>query len=222
MAHLACYVQGESVHAMARLSLRLFMQAALLILTAACSLMSAAVNDSARATPSPNAVSETTTPEQMPLVYYYFAAIASNTFPAGSVVILPDVLILSPTVSTIARSADAAANIQSALEAMIRDARNAWTSSDLAVTSVTINGDHATVILSGEISGVGDVVLMAARMQFLMTVFAEPSVQTATVTVNGESIGNLGISHSSEAKPADYAYTRAEIERFMAENALNR
>ena len=51
-------------------------------------------------------------------------------------------------------------------------------------------------------------------MQILMTVFAETSVQTAAVTLNGECIGNLGISHDSEARPADYAYTRTEIEAF--------
>ncbi len=56
--------------------------------------------------------------------------------------------------------------------------------------------------------------LIAFRMQILMTVFADASVHTATVTLNGECIGNLGISHESEAMPANYAYTRAEIEAF--------
>ncbi len=56
--------------------------------------------------------------------------------------------------------------------------------------------------------------LIASRMQILLTVFADASVQTATVTLNGVCIGNLGISHDSEIRPADYAYTRAEIEAF--------
>jgi hypothetical protein len=36
-------------------------------------------------------------------------------------------------------------------------------------------------------------------------------VQTATISLNGDTIGNLGISRSEEGKPADYVYTRAEI-----------
>lgn len=157
----------------------------------------------------------------MPLVYFYFVPIAGSTFPAGSVVIIPDVLILGPTLSDISRSPDAATNISSALQAMIDDPRNAWTSDDLAIAGIAFDEGHADLALQGTISGAGDVVLIAARMQILMTVFAEPAVQTATVTLNGESIGNLGISHSSEAQPADYQYTRAEIETFMAENAYN-
>ena len=161
------------------------------------------------------------TPSSMPIVYFYFVPIAGNTFPAGSVVIVPDVLILGPTLSDISRSPDAATNIGSALQAMIDDPRSAWTSDDLAIASIAFDEGHVDVALQGTISGAGDVVLIAARMQILMTVFAEPAVQTATVTLNGESIGNLGISHSSEAKPADYQYTRTEIETFMAENAYN-
>jgi hypothetical protein len=191
----------------------------LLIVIAACNLGSNAINQST-ATPSPTS-SSVTPPEQLPLVYYYFAPIASDTFPAGSVEILPTVLILSPTVSTIPRTADIATNIQAAVQAMMSDPRNDWTSPDLRISSVTFENTHATVVLNGQISGVGDIVLVAARMQFLLTVFTESTVQTATVTLNGDNIGNLGISHSSEAKPVDYAYTRAEIEGFMRENAYN-
>ncbi|MCJ7622841.1 MAG: hypothetical protein MUO76_05005 [Anaerolineaceae bacterium] len=75
------------------------------------------------------------------------------------------------------------------------------------------------MVLEGEFFGAGDVVLIAAREQILLTVFTEASVQTATITLNGKNIANLGISHSSQAKPADYTYTRAEIETFIAENA---
>jgi hypothetical protein len=52
-----------------------------------------------------------------------------------------------------------------------------------------------------------------------MTVFAEPSVQTATFTINGKNIANLGISNSMDAEPEDYMYTRTAIEAFIAENA---
>ena len=171
--------------------------------------------------PTPANLHATDTPPAqppVPIVYYYFVAIEGKSPPAGSVVILPDVLILGPTLSDIARSPDTATNIGSALQTMINDPRNAWTSTDVGITSITFREGAANVVLEGEFFGAGDVVLIAARAQILLTVFTEASVQTATITLNRKNIANLGISHS-EAKPADYTYTRAEIETFMAENA---
>jgi len=52
-----------------------------------------------------------------------------------------------------------------------------------------------------------------------MTVFANTSVETAAVTLNGDTIANMGVSSSMNAKPADYVFTRAEMETFMGENA---
>ena len=75
------------------------------------------------------------------------------------------------------------------------------------------------MVLEGEFFGAGGIVLIAARVQILLTVFTEASVQTATITLNGKNIANLGISHNSQIKPADYMYTRTEIETFMVENA---
>ena len=73
--------------------------------------------------------------------------------------------------------------------------------------------------MQGEYFGTGDVTLIAARMQILTTVFANASVQTATVTLNGDTIGNLGVSHSSNVKHPDYVFTRTEIKTFMNEHA---
>jgi hypothetical protein len=171
---------------------------------------------------NPNATATPSALTPLPIVYYYFVAIEGKSPPAGSVVILPDVLILGPTLSDIARSPDTVTNISSALQAMINDPRNEWKSTDLGITSVTFNEGTTNVVLDGKIFGAGDAVLIAAREQILLTVFAEASVQTAVITLNGESIANLGISHSSEAKPADYKYTRTEIETFMAENAYGK
>lgn len=148
------------------------------------------------------------------VVYYYFIENDGSDLPAGSVVVLPDMLTLAPTQSGFTCVADPSVNISSALQAMIDDPHNEWTSSDLQISEVTLDNEHAEVIMQGEIFGAGDIILIAFRIQILMTIFADTSVQTATVTLNGECIGNLGISHTSEAVPADHVYTRADIEAF--------
>lgn len=179
-------------------------------------------SQSASSTPATlQATSAPTTQAQMPIVYYYFVAVASKSAPAGSVVILPNELILGPTLSDIARSPDPVTNIGSALRAMIRDPRNAWTSKDFSITSVSFKDGAANVTLQGEILGAGNIVLIAARQQIVLTVFAEEAVQTATITLNGENIANLGVSRSSEAKPAGTVYTRADVETFLADNAYS-
>jgi hypothetical protein len=152
----------------------------------------------------------------IPIVYYYFVP---KPPPAGSIVILADILILGPTNANVAHGPDTAANLGAALKAMIADSHNAWTGTNVTASSVSFSNGAANVALQGKISAAGDVVLIATRMQILLTVFAETAVKTAVVTLNGENIANMGISNSGEAKPANYAYTRAEIETFMAANA---
>ncbi len=169
-------------------------------------------------TPEPSPIPATATPA-LPLVVYYFVPLGQESPPAGSVVILPDILVLAPSLSAATRSPDAATNIASALQIILADPRNAWTSDAVSIASIAFREGVAHVALEGEYFGAGDVVLIAAREQILLTVFAEASVQTATVTLNGKNIANLGISHSSQVSPDDYAYTRLELETFMAENA---
>ncbi len=169
--------------------------------------------------PSPQPAATLPAPPLLPIVYYYFVTTPAISPPPGSVVILPDVLILGPTHSEITRGSDTAANVSTALRLMIQDSRTPWTKNDVSITRITFRDGKANVVLQGNIFGAGDVVFIAARMQILLTVFAEPSVQTAVITINGENVANLGISHSSQEKPADYTFTRAEIETFIAENA---
>jgi hypothetical protein len=154
-----------------------------------------------------------------PVVYYYFVNIKDETPPAGSVVILPNDLILAPTKSDIPHGPDTATALGSALKAMFHDPRNRWTGSNLDIVNIALREGHAEVVLQGDIFGAGDILLVAARMQILLTVFADTSVLTAVVTINGKNIGSLGISSSVEAMPVDYVYTRTAIEAFIAENA---
>ncbi len=153
------------------------------------------------------------------IVYYYFVPTAENPRPEGSVVIMPDTYILAPTRSDNPYSTDTAADLKTALVAVLNDRRNGWESSNLEIVDVTFGNGHTDVVLQGEYFGVGDITLIAARMQIIMTVFANTSVQTATVTLNRDTIGNIGVSNSMDARPADYVFTRSEIETFMNENA---
>ena len=150
------------------------------------------------------------------IVFYYFVQGAFHFVPEGSV-LTP--ILLFPAASDEPYTSDTAADLRTALELVLQHERNGWISSDLEIVDVTFRDGHADIVLQGEYSGESDKVLSAASMQILLTVFANPSVQTAAVTLNGDTIGNLGISSSTNAKPADYVYTRAEMETYIDEHA---
>ena len=126
---------------------------------------------------------------------------------------------LFPALSDELYTSDTAADLRIALEIVLRDERNGWISSDLEIIDVTFRDGHADLVLQGEYSGKSDEMLNAASLQILLTVFSNPSVQTATVTLNGDTIGNLSLSSSTNARPADYVYTRAEMELYLQEHA---
>lgn len=171
------------------------------------------------ASPTPLLFTDPSIPLSERIVYYYFVTPA-EPLPEGSVVVIkPDTYILAPTPSDITYSPDTAADLRTALEAVLLDARNGWISTNVEIVDVAFADGHADMVLQGEYFGVGDVTLIAASMQILMTVFTNASVQTATITLNGDTIGNMGVSNSINAKPADYVFTRAEIETFMNEHA---
>ncbi len=158
------------------------------------------------------------TKEMAEVIGYYYFVPANSPVPQGSVVIAPDTYILAPAKLDSALSSDPAADLTLALSTVITDPRNLWTSNKLEIAKITFNAGHVDVLLQGEIFGVGDVTLIAARMQILMTIFAHPAVRDARVTFNGDTIANWGISSSMEAKPADYIFNRMEIEAFMEQN----
>jgi hypothetical protein len=172
------------------------------------------------ASPTPLPFTDPSIPMSERIVYYYFVAIADLPHPEGSVVITPDVYILAPTWSDHGHDPDTAANLKTALQLLLQDGRNGWISSNVEIIEVAFGDGHADVVLQGEYFGVGDITLIAARMQILMTVFANASVQTTTITLNGDTIGNLGVSISMDAKPANYVFTRDEIEAFMNEHGV--
>jgi hypothetical protein len=130
-------------------------------------------------------------------------------------------ILLLSTSSDKPYTSDTAADLRTALELVLQDDRNDWISSDLEIVDVTFREGHAEIVLQGEYFGESDEVLVAARMQILLTVFVNPAVQSAAVTLNADTIGNLGVSSSTDAKPADYVYTRAEMETYLQEHAYS-
>ena len=152
------------------------------------------------------------------VVHYYFVDAAKEMPPKGSVWIMPETYILAPTSSDIMVAPDTVINLKFALQEALNDGRNGWTSSNLNLVEVSFSNGFANVVIQGEYFGVGDVTLIAAKMQILLTIFADETVQSATVTLNGDTIGNLGVSHSMNAKPVDYVFTRSEIETYITEH----
>ncbi len=171
--------------------------------------------------PSPTQVQPTaiTVPSAEQIIYYYFVNPKEVPYPAGSIVVMSETYILAPILSDAAFASEPAADLKSALEAALKDSRNGWMGDRIEIVNLTFSEGHADIVLQGEYFGVGDVTLIAASQQILLTVFANANVQTATVTLNGDTVGNMGVSNSMNAKSADYAFTRAEIETYMSEHA---
>jgi hypothetical protein len=120
-------------------------------------------------------------------------------------------------------TSDVAADLRRALEIILHeDSRRVWHSSDLEIVDVTFGNGHADVVLQGEYLAAGDAQPCAASLQILMTVFANPAVQTAAVTLNGHAIGGLCIFRDGDPpiiQMVDDVYARAAIETYMKENA---
>ena len=147
--------------------------------------------------------------------YHFFVPQHPNPWAVRTLILLLSASSDKPYTS------DTAADLRTALELVLHHDSNDWMSSDLEIVDVTFRNGHADIVLQGKYSGESDEVLVAARMQILLTVFANPAVQTAAVTLNGDTIGNLGVSSSTDAKPADYVYTRAEMETYLIEHAYS-
>ena len=169
--------------------------------------------------PTPIQPTATTVPAVGQIVYYYFVDPKAVPYPDGSIIVMPEMYILAPTLSDTAFDSNPAANLKSALEAALKDSRNGWMGDKLEIISLTFSEGHTDILLQGEYFGVGDVTLIAASQQILLTVFANANVHTATVTLNEDTVGNMGVSNSMNARSVDYVFTRAEIETYVSEHA---
>jgi hypothetical protein len=154
--------------------------------------------------------------EQIAFYHFRDGPCVHCRIPRGSVSTPID---LFPGYSDEPYTSDTTADLRTALEIVLQHEANRWMSSDLEIVDVTFRDGHADIVLQGEYSGEREDVLNAARIQILLTVFSNPSVQSAAVTLNEDTIGNLGVSSSADASPADYVYTRAEMELYLQEHA---
>lgn len=164
---------------------------------------------------TPLAFTDPSVPLSERIVYYYFVTPAENPSPEGRVG------GLAPTYADETYTSDTAADLKTALEIVLKDGRNHWHSTKLRIVDARFSNGHADVALRGEYFAMADGVYCIASRQVLFTVFANPAVQTATVTLNRGLIGNLCFfgPPNTDDYLNDAVYTRAEIEKFMKENA---
>jgi hypothetical protein len=154
------------------------------------------------------------------IVYYYFVRDADNPIPEGTV---HAIHLFAPTYADETFTSDTAADLRTALEIVLHDDdRRVWDSSALEIVDVAFGSGHAVVVLQGQYRAAGDAQPCAASLQILMTVFANPSVQTAVVSLNRGSIAGLCVFREGSPpllQTVEDVYTRAVIEAYMKENA---
>ena len=121
--------------------------------------------------------------------------------------------IISPVASSIPRGTDAAANISSSLSLLFTvtgGTNNYWAGQGLGVQNVAIDSNgRANIAITGNVTLVGSCADGVMKAQILQSVFAEPSVQSAYITVGGQNL--VQIFDASGLEPADAVFTRADI-----------
>jgi hypothetical protein len=176
-------------------------------------------------TTTPLAFTDPSIPLSERIVYYYFMEQRENPIPKGTVSVYHR---LAPPYADETYTSGTAADLRTALELVLRDERNVWIGEILEaeIVDVTFRNGHAQVRLQGEYFFTSArceplcyALLEDALTQILLTVFANPAVQTAAVSLNEDTIANLGIFRNRDAKPANYVFRRIEIEMYLAENA---
>jgi hypothetical protein len=169
---------------------------------------------------TPLAFTDPSIPLAERIVYYYVMWQPENPIPEGTV---HAIHLFAPAYTDETFTSDTATDLRRALEIILHeDSRRVWYSSDLEIVDVTFGNGHADVVLQGEYLAAGDAQPCAASLQILMTVFANPAVQTAAVTLNERAIGGLCIFRAGDPpliQTVDDVYARAEIETYMKENA---
>jgi len=174
-----------------------------------------------RPSSTPLAFTDPSIPLSERIVYYYPVRPEQGPIPEGTV---DAVHLFAPAYTDETFTSDTAADLRRALEIILHeDSRRVWDSDELEIVEVTFRNGHADVVLQGEyFVSLGDAQPCGASMQMLLTVFANPSVQTASVTLNGDLI-RTACSYGPPSPPliptVNDVYARADVETYMEENA---
>lgn len=179
------------------------------ILLTACNLASPAT-ENAPVVETDIPATQVVTPDPQlagtPIVYWRFASILDVT-PTDEDIVIFGLGILRRVETTTARTGIPSSDLQTSIQGMM-NSQNVWTVENVVIESVIVEGDMVTVRLSGTISAVGGAILSIVPTQFQLTVFEEPGINRALITLNGQNIANIGISHSSQAVADNVPFTR--------------
>jgi hypothetical protein len=119
--------------------------------------------------------------------------------------------------SDLVANADAAENIQIALQIIIDTPEDRiWETETMTIDDVRVEGSAATIVLNGDIMVFGGGVALGTEMQFALTVFEEPGIETALITLNGQNIANLVVDHPSQSQPDDFVYRRETFAEYLS------
>lgn len=171
---------------------------------------------------TPLVFSDPSIPLSRRIVYYYPVNPATNPVPEGTVWA---VHLFAPAYTDETFTSDTAADVSRALEIILHeDSRRIWGSSELEIVEVTFRDGHADVVIEGTFLAAGDAQPCAASLQILMTVFANPSVNNAAISLNGRSIAGLCIFRSGDPPiiaTVNDMFERAAVEAYVKANAYS-
>lgn len=173
------------------------------------------------ATFTPLVFSDPSIPLSRRIMYYHPVWAEQGPVPEGTI---HAIHLFAPAYIDETFTADTAADLRRALEIILHeDSRRIWDSSALEIVEITFRSGHAQVVIEGQALAAGDAQPCAASLQILMTVFANPSVQTAKVTLNGGGpITNrcfFGPPTPPIIPTVNDVYTRAAVESYMEGHA---
>lgn len=145
-----------------------------------------------------------------PITYWQMLPI-NEVVPTEDDVMLFDQLILRRIEDDTPRTDSNIINLERAIQGVI-DTATVWNADSVSIESLMIEDGLATIRLNGTISAVGGAILSAVPTQFYLTVFENPTIDSVLITLDGENIANLGISHDSQFQENDVVFTRAMLE----------
>jgi LysM repeat protein len=159
------------------------------------------------------------TPEEQPpagVIPYY---VISQTDDGGGIPVGCDGYMM-PVRTGFAFAQDPAANIQASLGPLLAMPStevgesgyvNYLGGQGLWISSLSVSDGHANLTLGGPFRLIGTCADPQIEAQILLSVFADPRVSTASITVNGQNLKQM-VDMSGQTGP-DAIYTRSDIRR---------